>query len=98
LPQSGRNDKKHVAMLVLVIPRHMAMLLDLAHDNANALTGRQLVKEIKFLMGFAKDSSVRETLKEFGLTMNDLLPIQELKDSKLEQVAKFAKLSLGKQR
>ena len=78
-------------MLVLVMPRHIAMLLDFAQDDSSALTARQLVKEIKFLMGFAKDSSVRETLKEFGLTMKDLLPIQELEDSKLEQVAKFAK-------
>lgn len=98
LPQSGRNDKKHVAMLVLVMPRHIAMLLDFAQDDSSALTARQLVKEIKFLMSFAKDSSVRETLKDFGLTMKDLLPIQELEDSKLEQVAKFAKLSLGKQK
>ena len=96
LPQSGRNDKKHVAMLVLVIPRHIAMLLDVAHDDSSALTGRQLLKEIKFLMDFDHDACVRETLKDFGLTIKDLLPVKELADSQLKQVANFAKRSLGK--
>lgn len=90
LPQGGRNDGKHIAMLALVIPQHLAMLLSCAEDAFNPLTGRQVLREIKLLMKLTKDTCVKETMAEFGLTVNDLLPTQELKNSTLEQVTHFS--------
>lgn len=89
LPQGARNDKKHIAMLALVIPHHIAMLLDCAEDDSHPLTARQLLREIKLLMGFAGDPSVRQTMADFDFTINDLLPLHKLRSSRLKQVSRF---------
>jgi len=90
LDQRGRQDEKHLKMLCLLVPEHLAGLLKEA--SAGHLTQRALVKELKFLKTILGTSPVRRALKQIGVEASDLIPIGQLQASGLTKVERFAKM------
>jgi len=89
LEQSQRQDRKHVEMLALILPAYFIELLEAAKDGI--ILERQLIKEVKFLRGLAKDRWIRRALKAVGLELDSLIPTSLLAESDLKTVAAFAK-------
>ncbi len=89
LPQGGRQDGKHVEMLLCILPAYFRTLLDAA--DSQEITDRQLIQELKFLRDLCKkDGSVKKVLHEKDLTTADLLPIAHFKEAKSQKLRDFA--------
>ena len=89
LPQVGREDLKHLMMLSLILPAHLAELLEAV--KTGGLDERQFLKEIKLLLQIGRDGWVRQGLKKAGLTLAEVIPIKILSSCGLEKIERFAK-------
>lgn len=88
LDQSGRQDEKHLNMLVLILPVYFRYLLH--ETRQGVITERAFIKEVKFLRQFAKDSWVRRVLSERSTDLENLIPVAELTCCGLERIERFA--------
>ena len=93
LDQAGRQDRRHLEILKLVIPMHLDSALEQACKNT--ISERDLINEIKLLLNFKKDSRVREALVKQDCTLFDLLPVGRLARCRLAKVEHFAFTQLG---
>lgn len=89
LNQSGRQDRKHLRMLALIIPAFFVDLL--RRTKAAQISERQLIKEVKLFRDFTKSNPVRQALSQLDLAIDDLIPVGEFRSTPLQTVQKFAK-------
>lgn len=87
LPQSGRQDLKHLRMLGLILPAYLEELLE--EVKTGGLDERQLLKEIKLLLQMGKDGWVRQALKKAEFTLAEVIPIEILRSCGLEKIERF---------
>lgn len=93
LDQAGRQDRRHLEILKLVLPIHLDGAVDQACQEA--ISERELINEIKFLLSFKKDDRVRAALVKLGCTLVDLLPVDRLYQCGLAKVEQFAASQLA---
>lgn len=89
LDQSVRQDRKHVEMLVLILPAYFGRLHEAAVDGET--TERQLIKELKYFRNLGKDKWIRMALDRIGRDLSGLIPWASLAESPLEKVAAYAR-------
>ncbi len=77
LPQSGRNDAKHILMLSLIIPTYLKAYLT-ALNSGESDDPKHLKDEIKLLLSFQKDKHVRQAISEFEITFEQLIPLVDI--------------------
>jgi hypothetical protein len=87
LPQSGRQDLKHLRMLVLILPAYLEELLE--EVKTGGLDERQLLQEIKLLLQMGRDGWVRQALKKAELTLADVIPIGVLRSCGFGKIERF---------
>lgn len=72
LPQAGRQDEKHVKMLLHIVPAHLELVYNSLKEGE--VSERDVIKEFKLLLEFEKDHSVRKVMQELNRKLADLLP------------------------
>lgn len=87
LPQSDRQDEKHVKMLLHIVPAHLEFVLNSLQEGE--VSERDVIKEFKLLLEFEKDRSVRLVMKEANLKLADLLPMSS--DQSFPKLQQFLK-------
>ena len=75
-------------MLKLVIPAHLEAAIESACQGS--ISERDLINEIKFLLGFNKDSCVRKALAELDCALSHLAAKERLSTCGLAKVEHFA--------
>jgi hypothetical protein len=93
LPQTDRNDRKHVLMLSLIIPEYLNSFLKALHEDTH-LNPRELIKEIKLLLNFQKDHCVRRVMESLDITFKNMIPLDHLSTSKSDLICKYTENSL----
>lgn len=78
LPQSGRQDEKHLRMLCLLVPAYIVTLL--GSMQSLELGEREFIKELKLLKKITQESIVRRALQKLGVESASLFPVQELRE------------------
>jgi hypothetical protein len=64
LDQGGRQDERHVRMLALILPEYFSLLI--ATADAEKLSDRAILREIKLLMKILGTSACRRALGAVG--------------------------------
>lgn len=90
LNQGGRQDRKHVEMLSLLVPEHIEDLLE--EVLAGRLSQRALINEVKVLQKILKTNAVKRALDEIGRPSSALIPIAKFKGSGLTKIESFAEM------
>ncbi len=93
LPQIDRHDGKHTLMLSLIIPEYIKGYID-ALDTGTPQYPRELINEIKLLLSLQKDQFVREAMNTLDLTIEQLIPLDELSSCSNELIRKYTEGSL----
>lgn len=96
LGQRGRQDRRHVEMLQLIVPAYFRHLVQ--QCQAKELTQRAVIKDIKLFRSFASDAVVRRALTELGAGLDSMVPAIALERSGLSTLAKFAQGEWGARR
>ncbi len=86
LDQQGRQDKRHLMMLTLILPAYMQELLEEAQQGK--ITQRALINESKLLLGIQAEATVRRALKAIRYE-GDLIPLEAYRSSELSKVCRF---------
>lgn len=89
LDQIGRQDRKHVEMLCLILPAYFRLLHEAAERSE--ISERQLLKEVKMFRALDKDKFIRLALTEVGQGLDFLLPVNDFAESSLKTLAAFAR-------
>ena len=88
LPQTGRQDERHVRMMALVLPEYLTMLID--HADAGEIADRALLKEIKLLRKICASSVCRRSLELLEVEADALIPWGRLEKSRSELLVQYA--------
>lgn len=96
LGQRGRQDRRHVEMLQLIVPAYFRHLVQ--QCQAKELTPRAVIKDIKLFRSFASDAVVRRALAELGVGLDSLVPVPALERSGLATLVAFAQGEWGARR
>jgi len=94
LPQSDRQDRKHLFILLAILPEYFCEL----HSEAirENITERQFIKELKSLLKICGLRQVKEALQIVKYQTVDLFPLELLKTSSLPKVYQFTQDTLLK--
>jgi len=93
LGQRGRQDRRHVEMLQLIVPAYFRHLIQ--QCQGKELPQRAVIKDIKLFRGFARDVVVRRALTELGTGLDNMVPVIALERSRLSTLAAFAQGEWG---
>lgn len=93
LPQTGRNDTKHLRMLSLIIPEYLKAYLDALYSDESS-DPQDLKNEIKLLLSFEKDKYVKQAMESLSLTFKQLIPLKELYSCGNDLISKYVNGSL----
>lgn len=96
LGQRGRQDRRHVEMLQLIVQAYFRHLVQ--QCQARKLTQRAVLKDIKLFRSFARDVVVRRALAELGVGLDSLVPVPALERSGLATLVAFAQGEWGARR
>lgn len=87
IDQEGRQDWKHLLILIAIIPSYFR---DLVIECRNgAIEERYLISEIKTFLAFEKERQVRRCLDKLECTLAHLIPVADLRKSRLPLLEKF---------
>jgi hypothetical protein len=89
LDQSARQDARHVRMLALILPAYLTLLIDGA--DAENLTDRAILKEIKLIKKILGTNACRRALALLKIDGNTLIPWGKLETCGLETLVAFAR-------
>ena len=89
LDQRDRQDERHVRMLALILPEYLRHLI--ANADAENLTDRVILREIKFLVKILATSACRRALAQLEIEPSSLIPWNRMETCGLEAVAAFAR-------
>ena len=92
LPQSDRQDKKHLFILLTIMPEYFCEL----HEQAlqKKIKERDLIKELKLLLKICNLKQVKEALSSTEHRTSDLFPLEVLRSSSLELVHEYTHATL----
>ncbi|MES2981146.1 MAG: hypothetical protein V4727_02440 [Verrucomicrobiota bacterium] len=91
LPQKDRQDKRHVRMMVMILPEYLSLLIaDVEAGFEGALSERDLLKEIKFLKKISSSGPCRRAMQAVGIESQSLIPWDRLAGSKSTLLAQYA--------
>jgi hypothetical protein len=96
LDQSDRQDARHVRMLALILPAYLTLLI--AGVDAENLTDRAILKEIKLLKKILGTNACRRALALLKIDANTLIPWSELETCSLETLVAFSRAHGGDRR
>jgi hypothetical protein len=88
LDQSDRQDTRHVRMMALILPEYISLLIDKA--DAEKLTARAILKEIKLLRKILGTQACRRALGQLEINPETLIPWEKLSACGMETLAAFA--------
>ncbi len=88
LDQSDRQDERHVRMLALILPEYLRHLI--ANADAENLTDRAILREIKLLVKILTTSACRRALAQLEIAPGSLIPWNRMETCGLGAVAAFA--------
>lgn len=89
LDQSDRQDARHVRMLALILPEYLSLLID--DIDAENLSDRALLKEIKLLRKILGTHVCRRALAQLEINPDSLIPWAKLETCGLETLAAYAR-------
>ena len=89
LDQSDRQDARHVRMLALIAPEYISLLID--GMDAENLSDRAILKEIKLLRKILGTHVCRRALEQLEIDPRTLIPWSKLETCGLETLAAFAR-------
>lgn len=92
LPQSDRQDRKHLFILLAILPEYFCELH--AQATQKTITERQLINELKLLLKICGLRQVKEALQNVKNKTADLFPLELLKTSELPKVHQFTQDTL----
>lgn len=95
LNQNGRNDRKHVEILVSVVRVYLASLI--SATEANELPARATVNALMQVLKITKSPEASKCLKEFGINFPAIWPRKELADAKVAPLGKFVEHQLSEE-
>lgn len=72
LPQDGRQDERHVRMMAMILPEYLSLLI--ANAEADAISERDLLKEIKLLKKISSSGPCRSALQALEIELQSLIP------------------------
>lgn len=87
LDQSGRQDERHVRMLALILPAYLSLLIDSA--EAEKLTDRAILREIKLLLKILSTSACRRAIARLEIDPDSLIPWKPMETCGLPAVEDF---------
>jgi hypothetical protein len=87
LDQSGRQDERHVRMLALILPSYLSLLIDSA--EAEKLTDRAILREIKLLLKILSTSACRRAIARLEIDPDSLIPWKPMETCGLPAVEDF---------
>lgn len=91
--QEGRNDVKHVAMMIRC---NRAFILELLHmAQQGQATQRQVVNVLEELRGIVTSPMANRAMAAWGFDFSAVWPVDELARCGLEKVEKFARMRLS---
>jgi hypothetical protein len=88
LPQTGRQDERHVRMMALVLPEYLTMLIDGVDEGS--IPERAMLKEIKLLRKMTSSTVCRRCMEQLDLDGDDLVPWERLRSSRSELLGQYA--------
>jgi hypothetical protein len=88
LPQEGRNDGGHLALLFDILSAHIEVMLK--RCSGGMITERQVLQEIKLLRSFQGDKWVRKALAQLDRKLDEALPLDLLKSCGLSKIERYA--------
>ena len=88
LPQSDRQDERHVRMMALIVPEYLSLLI--GDVETKTLSGRAVLKEIKLVKKIASTAICRRAMAKACGGMAALIPWERLRSSHSEMLAKYA--------
>lgn len=92
IEQEGRNDVKHVAMMIRC---NRAFILELLHGvQQGQITQRQVVNVLEELRRIVTSPMAVRATSKWGFDYSAVWPIDELVECGLEKVEKFARMRL----
>jgi hypothetical protein len=89
LDQIDRQDARHVRMLALILPEYLSLIID--DIDAENLSDRALLKEIKLLRKILGTHVCRRALAQLEINPDSLIPWSKLETCGLETLAAFAR-------
>lgn len=88
LDQSDRQDARHVRIMALILPEYISLLIDEA--DAEKLTARAILKEIKLLRKILGTHACRRALGQLEINPETLIPWEKLSACGMETLSAFA--------
>ncbi|MEK7951756.1 hypothetical protein [Luteolibacter soli] len=88
LPQDGRQDEKHLRILLAILPAHFGSLL--RNCVAGEIAERDLIREVKTFLDFGKDVFVRRAMASLGADLVAAVPFGLMAGCGLEKIERFA--------
>jgi hypothetical protein len=87
--QQGRNDAKHLSILLRMLPAHLETLLEEALRHEAETSDRKLLNEIKLLYSFRRDKWVRQALDQLSTFLDAVLPVERFRTCGLPKTEAF---------
>lgn len=87
LDQGGRQDERHVRMLALILPEYLSLLI--ASADAEKLSDRAILREIKLLMKILGTSACRRALGQLEIDPDSLIPWKRMETCGLKALEVF---------
>ena len=91
--QKQRNDKKHLLILLEILPAHFRYMLELALQHGHQDSDRSFLREVKFFRSFKKEKWVRRALSGLVVELDSALPIERFRASGLPKLTRYTEKS-----
>jgi hypothetical protein len=88
LPQDGRQDDKHLHILLGILPAHFGSLLGSCREGE--IAERDFIREVKTFQHFEKDVFVRRAMAGLGAGLIDAVPLGLMAACGLPKIERYA--------
>ena len=96
LDQGGRQDERHVRMLALILPEYLSLLI--ASADAEKLSDRAILREIKLLLKILGTSICRRALAQLEIDPDSLIPWKRMETCGLAALEVFVQAQRNRRR
>lgn len=96
LDQGGRQDERHVRMLALILPEYLSLLI--ASADAEKLSVRAILREIKLLLKILGTNACRRVMAQLEIDPDSLIPWKRMELCGLKSLEVFVQAQWNRRR
>ncbi len=96
LDQRGRQDERHVRMLALILPEYLSLLI--ASADAEKLSDRAILREIKLLLKILGTNTCRRVMAQLEIDPDSLIPWKRMETCGLKSLEVFVQAQRNRRR